>query len=795
MKDKEKKTKAPLGERIKAFGKRLWAFVKESLRKVFFIQNEAPAENTPNTVRRIRVFRVIVCVIMAFLVLYYGYLMLLKGPKLKQEVFERQTRTFVTKAARGNIYDTNGNALAVTVNTSTISVSRNDITDYGKNKYKDGDVDDYRKLVAKGLSDILGIDYEATLEGLAREGSNYWNVAVDVDESLGDKVKAWIADADIKGVTVNADTARYYPYGSLASHVIGFTGTDDYGLVCGVEVALNSELAGTDGRVLATVEQNGNAITDETKEVVQELKNGYNAHLTIDKNIQEIVEEILAEGVRDFGAIQGGAAIVMDPSTGSVLAMASNPAFDLNSPMTVPEGLEEKMLWEPADEDETFLAGFIWKNRALASAYEPGSTFKAITASVALEENVVQVEEAISDDPLDLAGWTIHCSTGKATNGHGQETFRMAVANSCNPVMARVALRAGVSTFYSYVRAFGFMNKTNILLSGEMLGLMHTSPTEIDLAVTAFGQRFTITPIQLATAYCAIANGGTLYEPRVVEKLTGENGATVVEYPPKEVRKVISEKTSKTVLELLEGVVYQGTGVRALVSGYKVAGKTGTSETVDTERNNRYIVSFCAVAPADRPEIVVLVMFDHPTIGDISGSRMGAWAAGKIIKRVLEYKQVKKIYTEDDYARIRNVYFADNLVGETFLDAMNWVKTSTRLYNVIIVGDPEQNPIVKKQVPEANVYTCREATLVLYFTDDENATPGYVKMPDCVGMTLCDAQNLMSSLEINMDCRSGNIITWQSVEPGEMIEKGTVVVMKSRGLEEGDPTPAPEWHN
>lgn len=780
-------TRMPLKDKIKNAFKRFFGAVLEVLKKFFLIQRPETNGFSERSAKTVRVIRTAVCVILGFLVLYYGYLMILKGPAYRREAYEVQNRTFVTKAKRGNIYDASGNALAITIDTATVSVSRKEINEYGSEKYKDGDLEDYRKLVARGLSDILDINYDKILEGLRTEG-NYWNVATDVAVEKGEEVKAWVTANKLKGISVDSDTARYYPYGSLASHVLGFTGVDDKGLVCGIEVALNEELSGRDGRVVAKVEQNGNAITGEMREVIEELQNGYSAKLTVETGVQAIVEEVLDEAVRDFGALEGGAAIVMDPSTGSVLAMASNPSFDLNDPMEVPEGLQNKYFYEPPEDADgnSFLQDFIWRNRALASAYEPGSTFKAFTASIALEENVVGVEETVSDDPLSLAGWTIHCSTGKATNGHGNETFRLAVANSCNPVMARVALRTGVDTFYRYVRSFGFMNKTNILLSGEMVGLMHTDPSEIDLAVTAFGQRFTITPIQLATAYCAIANGGTLYEPRVVESLLDENGNVVRSYPPKEVRQVISSTTSKTVLELLEGVVSIGTGGRAYVTGYKVAGKTGTSETVDTERTGRYVVSFCAVAPSDRPEIVVLVMLDHPTMGDVSGSRMGAWAAGKIIKKVLEYKQVKKIYTEDDFARVRNVYYADDLSGQTFIDAMNWVKTSSRLYNVVVVGEMTDNAVVKKQYPAAGVYTAREGTLVLYLTDDEDAGPGYVKVPNVVGLNLCEAQNVISAAELNMDCRGGDIITWQSIEPGEDVLKGTVIIMKSRNAEPGE---------
>ena len=754
--------------------------VGDAFRRLFLWQSGETAETEKRQRTAIFVFRLVFIAMMGFLITHFSWLMLVKGKQYRQEAGESQTRTFTTSATRGNIYDCNGKALAVTVESCTISVSRDDIRTHGAElEEKDnGTTLDYQKKVASGLARILGLDYSETLS-IIQKDYNYWNAATDISVELGEEISAWIEEEAIKGVSVQKDTARYYPYGSLAAHVIGFTGADDTGLVCGIEVALNSELSGTDGVVVATVEKNGNAITGESRNVVTEKVDGYNAVLTIDTEIQKIAEEVLEEAVTDFGVIEGAAAIVMDPSNGDVLAMVSNPTFDLNEPRKVDELMTSRYLWTPESEEDNILTSFIWKNRALSISYEPGSTFKAITASIALEENVVGIEESISDDPLSLADWTIHCSTAETEQGHGEEIFRLAVANSCNPVMARVALRVGVDKFYSYVKAFGFKNKTNILLSGETVGVIHGDPSEIDLAVTAFGQRFTITPIQLATAYCAIANGGTLYEPRIVSKLTDSSGNTVKTYEPVEVRQVISEETSKTVMSLLEGVVSQGTGERAYVAGYRIAGKTGTSQTTETETTGRYVVSFSAVAPSDNPEIVVLVVLDHPTIGEVSGAKMGAWTAASIAKRVLNYMDVEKVYTEDDAAKIRNVYYVGDYVGRDLVSVKREIKDSTRLYNVEVIGEVTENSVVTGQYPEAGTYIAREGTIILYVTEDGTGETGLVKVPNVVGMSICEAHNLLTGVGLNMDCRSGSIITEQSIEPGTAVETGTVVVLKA----------------
>ena len=350
-------TRTPLKDKIKNAFKRFFGAVLEVLKKFFLIQRPETNGFSERSAKTVRVIRTAVCVILGFLVLYYGYLMILKGPAYRREAYEVQNRTFVTKAKRGNIYDASGNALAITIDTATVSVSRKEINEYGSEKYKDGDLEDYRKLVARGLSDILDINYDKILEGLRTEG-NYWNVATDVAVEKGEEVKAWVTANKLKGISVDSDTARYYPYGSLASHVLGFTGVDDKGLVCGIEVALNEELSGRDGRVVAKVEQNGNAITGEMREVIEELQNGYSAKLTVETGVQAIVEEVLDEAVRDFGALEGGAAIVMDPSTGSVLAMASNPSFDLNDPMEVPEGIQTQVAQHVAEQTRGGVIGF-----------------------------------------------------------------------------------------------------------------------------------------------------------------------------------------------------------------------------------------------------------------------------------------------------------------------------------------------------------------------------------------------------------------------------------------------------
>ncbi|MBO5418324.1 MAG: PASTA domain-containing protein [Clostridia bacterium] len=749
--------------------------------KNFFSLNGS-LNTSKGTQTRVAVAKIAFSAVMVLLVGHMAILQFVRGEELQEDAYNLHHRGKTISAARGNIYDRNGTPLAVTVSANTITVSRNTVKKEGEDY--PGGVTALQKDICEKLSEVLDLEYETLFERIQKK-QNYWTVATNVDTKKGDEIRAWANEKDLDSITVEDDTKRYYPGGSLASHVIGFTGNDDQGLVCGIEVALDEELSGTPGRVLSVLDASGNEIAGEDIVRVEPVQ-GKNVTLTIDATIQAIAEEALANAVADFGIIEGGAVIVMDPDNADVIAMASNPSFDLNDPWECPENIDD-YLWDPGtDETANILSSFVWRNNALTDTYEPGSTFKSITACAALEENVVTPETTFSDEPLSLAGWTIHCWKRV---GHGSETFSLAVANSCNPIMARAALRVGVDKYYEYVRSFGFTERTNILLSGEAVGVMHDSPTEIDLAVTAFGQRFTITPIQLATAYCAIANGGTLYEPRIVKELCDSEGNTVKTYETKEVRRVISEKTSKTVLKMLEDVVNIGGGNRAYVSGYRVAGKTGTSETQQTDSTGRYVVSFSAIAPADDPELVVLVVLDHPTVGNVSGGLQAARTAGEIVKKSLEYLGVEKKYSEADLKTLINVYMAPDLVEKSLADAIVELKSSSRHYRYEVVGDTSENATVVAQFPEKDTMIVREGTIILYTSEElVGQSPGKVRVPNLVGYTLDEAHEYVTALGLNMYAVSRGTVVEQDIMPGEIVDKGTVISLRlvDNDMESGD---------
>ncbi len=410
-----------------------------------------------------------------------------------------------------------------------------------------------------------------------------------------------IADRNGVKLVERSNGESRYTYGNLASHVIGSVNKES---ICNMGI---EKLMDDRGITL-------NNIT-----------------LTVDKDIQQMVENILDKAVNDTQA-DGAAAIVMNPSTGEVLAMCSNPDFDLNNPDSVPEGLSESEWAVMADTEKVeYLTKTVWRNKAIADSYEPGSTFKAITTAAGLEEGVIAPDSMVDDYTVTVNGYNINCWK---PNAHGVESFREAVYNSCNPPFVKIAQNLGIDKFYSYVQRFGFYDLTGIELSGERESQFHKKPTDIDMAVAAFGQRFNITPIQLLSAYCAVANGGNLLEPQIIKEISDSKGNMVEAFEPKVVRRVISENTSRTLREILEGVVSEGTGKNAYVEGYRIAGKTGTSETTIA---GKYIASFIGFAPADNPKVACILVIDNPKGDNYTGGVVAAPAAGQIIKQSIDF--------------------------------------------------------------------------------------------------------------------------------------------------------------
>lgn len=708
---------------------------------------------------------VIFIIIIASLLIRVAWIQFVRGAEYQKKAYLQQNNGRIIPANRGTIYDRNGNVLAISVNARQVSVNQMTIQKEGEAR---GNVSEYQERVARGLSEILELDYEAVLEKIKSPG-RYKEIARKLDVEVGEKVEAWKKENKIKGVYIDEDVKRYYPNNSLAAHILGFTGRDDQGLVCGVEVALDKLLAGKAGRIVAEVDAKGVELPFEAETRI-DPENGYNATLTIDISIQYMVEQALRKVVLEQGVIGGAACIVMDPNTGDILAMASYPSFDLNNPYACPEDMDPSTWTGNTPESVVILSTTVWRNKALTDTYEPGSTFKAITSAMALEEGIVKPDSLVSDAPLPLSGWTIRC--WRKTDDHGTETFTTAVKNSCNPVFAKLALQLGIKKFYSYVDAFGFTKKTGVMLTGEATSIIHKDPKEIDMAVAAFGQRLQVTPMQLITAYSAIANGGKLLTPRLVKELTDEKGNVVKRYDTNVVRQVISEKTSKTLLNILEETVASGGGSNAYVTGYRVAGKTGTAETPESQTTGRYVVSFCGIAPADNPQIAILLVLDHPTEGNSSGGRQAAPAAGALIEKILEYKEVPRRYTTLDKSKMLVKYYVPDLSDMTVEEAMSLLKNNNLSYKIVgDLSDPDVK--VYEQMPRPGAQVSKDSCVVIY--TEEKEVKEKILVPNLVGLSLDEAYTALTERGLNMRASSLGIVHKQSISAGTYVEIGSVI--------------------
>ncbi len=717
------------------------------------------------------VFSGIILVLLAALLFRFVHLQFIKGDYYTKKAYAQQNSWRTISAKRGTITDVNGNILAISISTCLVNVNQKIIADnYPKNSTKEA----YQQKIANGLAGFLNLDPNEVLKKIQTEG-RYKLIAENIEIETGDKIKAWLKEEKIKGVYVDEDTMRYYPNGTLASHILGFTGKDDQGLVCGVEVAFDELLTGTDGRIITAVDAAGNELPyDEITRL--EPTDGYNVVLTIDATIQNMVENALEETIKEFNVLEGGAIIVMQPDTADVLAMASYPDFDLNNPYAQPEGDLTENWVGTSNENVAVLFDTVWRNKALTDTYEPGSTFKSITACMGIEEGKVSPDSTVNDAPLSMAGWTISC--WRKGGNHGTESFTQAVKNSCNPVFSKLALDIGIEKFYEYIESFGFRDKTGIVLTGEAESIFHANPGEIDMAVTAFGQRVQITPIQLVTAYSAIANGGKLLTPRIVKEVTDSNNIVIKSYGTEVERQVISEETSRQVLNMLEQVVATGTGSNAYVSGYRVAGKTGTSETTQSEETNRYIASFCGIAPADDPEVVVLVMLDHPEPADgadASGGKHAAPVAGELIEKILTYMEVERRYTELDSSSMMVKEYIPDVTDMTVKEAIELLKKEGFEYTLADADENSDLSSVKvsEQIPRYNSYVMSGARVVLYTNPETEKKK--VTVPDLTGYSLAEAVNTLNDLGLNVKADNiGNVVS-QNIAYGTQVEKGSVI--------------------
>ena len=559
------------------------------------------------------------------------YIEFIQGKELQVLAFEQQVQKRTVNPRRGTIYDSSEKyTLAISSTAYTVSVNPTNIP----NEKKD--------LIAKKLAEIFDLDYETVLRKVSKK-SSIETIVKKIEKNKADELRIWLLENNIDtGVNIDEDSKRYYPYSNLASQVIGFCGGDNQGLD-GVEAKYDEVLSGTAGSISRVTDATGEEIGTDG-EVYTPAVNGDDIVLSIDMTIQSIVEKYLAEACIDNSCTDGGNIVVMNPKTGDILAMATYPSYNLNEPYTINND-ELKSNWDNIEQSEKSRnLQAMWRNKAISDTYEPGSVFKLITASSALEEGITDTDrsgEFVCTGSITVAGARIKC--WRYYRPHGSESLRQGLMNSCNPVFIGLGQKLGVDTYYKYLNKFGLLSKTGVMLPGEAnsIFIAQNKCGPVELATISFGQRFEITPIQLVTAVSSIANGGNLITPRIVKATIDSETGERTDLPVENKGTVISKETSEKVLNMMESVVSEGTGKNAKVEGYRIGGKTGTSE--DGVNTGKYVTSFCGVAPTNDPQVVVLVTLYNPTgEGGHQGGGVAAPVGGQIFNEILPYLEIEK---------------------------------------------------------------------------------------------------------------------------------------------------------
>ena len=699
-----------------------------------------------------------------------GYLTVVQGSSLQEDAVGQQLKDTTIPAKRGTIYDANGKVLAESASVWQVVMA----PIYFK-------TDEQRKAAAEGLSEILGLDYDNVYEKTTQE-SYYVVVKRKIEVEARDKVLELIDTLSEEYDCGNViqlldDYKRYYPQNDLASCVIGFTGSDEQGLE-GVEYQYDSYLSGTPGRIITAKNARGTDMPFQYEQNV-EAEDGNSIYLTIDETVQSICEKYMKQGIADNNVLNRGVCIAMDVNTGAILAMVTVDGYDLNDPYTLPKetqkkinALSEKKQAQAASE----ALAAMWRNKAITDTYMPGSVFKMCTASMALEEDKVNDSSTfVCTGSIVVGGETIHCSH---LEGHGTQNFVQATSNSCNPAFIQIGQLLGINKFCQYYQGFGFSEKTGIDLPGEADDSFWKEGTmpDVDLAVASFGQNFSITPIQMITACSAVANGGYVLQPYVVSKITDSNGNVIKNVEKKVKRQVVSKATSDKMNEILAYNTETSGASQGYVAGYKVAGKTGTSEKkgvkVISSFDEDYIASFCGYAPADDPQIAMLVFFDTPSGGAYYGSQVAAPVFINIMSEILPYLEIKTEYTESELEYID--VSAGDYTGMTVSDAESAAQTDG--FTTTVKGNGEK---VIAQIPAVSSKIPSGGNVVLY-TDDTSRSET-VTVPNLVGYSAAEVNNVASAYGLNVSFSgasdTGVVSTSQDVTEGTSVSPGTVITV------------------
>lgn len=704
-------------------------------------------------------------------VLRLTYLTTVQSSELQESAVDLQLADTTVSAKRGTIYDANGNVLAESASVWQVVMSPVNF----KN-------DKQRQAAAKGLSEIFDLEYNDVLDD-TKQQSHYVVVKRRIESDEREKVLELIdtlkKDYSCSGVIqLLDDYKRYYPKNSLASSVIGFTGSDDQGLE-GIEYEYDSYLSGAPGRIITAQNARGTDMPFRYEQNV-ESEDGNNVYLTIDETIQSICEKYMQKGVEDNNVLNKGVCIAMDVNTGAILAMVTTDGYDLNNPYEL-SAKDKKKIKSTAKskqaEAESAALSNMWRNKAVADTYMPGSVFKMCVASAALEENLVNEKTSFTcTGSISVEGETIHCSN---ISGHGTQNFVEVISNSCNPAFIQIGQMLGAGKFRQYYQGFGFSDKTGIDLPGEAEDSFWKEGKMggVDLAVASFGQNFTITPIQMITACAAVSNGGYVVQPHVVSKITDSKGNVIKTVDKKVKRQVISDDTSKKMNEYLEYNTERQGAAAGYISGYKVAGKTGTTEKrgvtkFESSFSEDYISSFCGYAPADDPQIAMLVFFDTPDGDAYYGSQVSSPVFINIMSEVLPYLDVKTSYTDEELG------YVDASAGDYTGVSVDEAKTAVEAdgFTATVKGN---GSTVISQIPTVSSGLQKGGSIVLY--TDSNSQSETVSVPSLIGLSPDEVNDVASAYGLNVSfsgaTTSSGTSSSQNIEAGTSVSPGTVITV------------------
>lgn len=690
-----------------------------------------------------------------------AYIQFVDGNWLSKEAIEQQTRDRMINAKRGTIYDRNGKQLAVSADVETVGLSPITVRENG----------DPQKC-ADSLSQILGMERETILEKI-NMNTSYVLVKRKVEKEQADAIRA----AELTGVYLDADTKRYYPYNNIASHIIGFTGTDNQGLL-GIEQKYDNILKGQYGRIVTARNADGTEMPYKYDRYYTP-EDGSDITLTIDVSIQHFLEKHLEQALTDLQLANGAAGIIMDVKTGEILAMATKPDFNLNEPLLVNDPAVKQKIDAITDSTEKGNAtqeylNKLWRNKAVVDSYEPGSTFKIITSAMALEENVVSLQDSFNcTGSYKVAKETIGCWKHA---GHGVLDLTGALMNSCNPAFMQIGARIGQDTFYKYYKGFGFTEKTGIELSGETSGLFYPAGSfnEVELATASFGQGPVVTPLQMISAISAVANDGKLMKPHLLKSITDAGGTVLQSFDPVEVRQVISPQTSQIMRSLVEAVVSEGTGNKAYLEGFRIGGKTGTSEKIP-RGSSKYVASFAGIAPANDPQVAILLLLDEPPAGNHMGGTIASPLAGKILDDVLRYMDIEPELPDGESAEGDAEVPA--VSGMNLTEARQTISQSG--LRCVVEGN---GSVVTAQVPNPGVVIARNGTVIVYTGDARPSNS--VQVPSVIGKSFEEAKSIIEKAKfqfhaIGIENTTQNAVAQtQSIQSGEYATIGSEITVE-----------------